>query len=161
MVEIRQYRAYTRASGQYVPYRPQHRHSALGPKNSATPTPPHCLHCVAQRSAPFFAKLFSTERSGTMARLPLTVYLARADFIRLDARARTAGLARSAWAGNAIRSALCDGANRDDLLLDQLRHLRAASDELIAEHPAAADLRQRIADRCANLINPEDERISS
>jgi hypothetical protein len=96
-----------------------------------------------------------------MARLPLTVYLARADLIRLDVRARAAGLARSAWAGNAIRSALGDGANRDDLLLDQLRHLRAASDELIAEHPAAADLRQRIADRCANFTNPKDERISS
>jgi hypothetical protein len=96
-----------------------------------------------------------------MARLPLTVYLARADLIRLDARARTAGLARSAWAGNAIRSALGDGANRDDLLFDHLRHLRAASDELIAAHPAATELRQRIAARCAHVINPEDERNSS
>ena len=96
-----------------------------------------------------------------MARLPLTVYLARADLIRLNALARTAGLARSAWAGNAIRSALGDGANREDLLLVHLRHLRAASDELIAAHPAALELRQRIADGCAGFTNPESERISS
>ncbi len=96
-----------------------------------------------------------------MARLPLTVYLARADLIKLDARARSAGLARSAWAGNAIRSALGEGANRDDLLFDHLQHLRAASDELIAAHPAAMELRQRIADRCVGFTNPEDERISS
>ena len=95
-----------------------------------------------------------------MARLPLTVYLARADLIKLDARARSAGLARSAWAGNAIRSALGDGANREDLLLVHFRHLRAASDELIAAHPAAVELRQRIAERCAGFSNLEDERIS-
>ncbi len=70
-----------------------------------------------------------------MARLPLTVYLPRADLARLEARARAVGLARSALAGNAIK-ALLDGKDvGDTALADQLRFLRLATEELIAVHP--------------------------
>jgi hypothetical protein len=93
-----------------------------------------------------------------MARLPLTVYLARAELIRLDARARTAGLARSAWAGDAIRAALGDMATREGILHEHLLHLHVSSDELIAAHPDSENIRLRVAARCAQAPLAADER---
>ena len=43
-----------------------------------------------------------------MARLPLTVYLPRAELAKLETLARRAGIARSAFAGEAIRARLID-----------------------------------------------------
>ena len=93
-----------------------------------------------------------------MARLPLTVYLARADLARLEARARIAGLARSALAGNAIKS-LLDGDEADETALaDQLRFLRLATEELIAVHPQSDVIRTRLVARLATSAKPELER---
>ena len=70
-----------------------------------------------------------------MARLPLTVYLPRAELARLEARARAVGLARSALAGNAIK-ALLDGKEvGDTALAEQLRFLRCATEVPIVAHP--------------------------
>ena len=93
-----------------------------------------------------------------MARLPLTVYLARADLTRLEARARIAGLARSALAGNAIKS-LLDGDEADETALaDQLRFLRLATEELIAVHPQSDVIRTRLVARLATLPQPDRDR---
>lgn len=90
-----------------------------------------------------------------MARLPLTVYLPRADHARLEARARTAGLARSALAGNAIK-ALLDGKDAGDTALaDQLRFLRLATEELIAAHPLSEAIRTRLAARLTASASPQ------
>lgn len=96
-----------------------------------------------------------------MARLPLTVYLLRADLVRLDNRARIAGLARSAWAGNAIRATLHNEMFREDMLREHMRHQCAALDELIAVHTASAEMRQRIADRLNSYDRQTDERNPS
>ena len=93
-----------------------------------------------------------------MARLPLTVYLPRADLARLEARARAVGLARSALAGNAIK-ALLDGKDvGDTALADQLRFLRLATEELIAVHPQSDVIRTRLVARLATSAKPELER---
>ena len=93
-----------------------------------------------------------------MARLPLTVYLARADLARLEARARIAGLARSALAGNAIKS-LLDGDEADETALTaQLLFLRLATEELIAAHPQSEAIRTRLAARLATLPQPDRDR---
>lgn len=82
-----------------------------------------------------------------MARLPLTVYLPRADLARLEGRARALGLARSALAGNAIK-ALLDGTEAHDLALaKQLNFLCLAAEELIAAHPQSDAIRARLAAR--------------
>lgn len=93
-----------------------------------------------------------------MARLPLTVYLPRAELVRLEARARTVGLARSALAGNAIK-ALLDGKEVGDTALsDQLRFLRFAAEELIVAHPQSETIRTRLAARLAVSAQPDFER---
>ena len=93
-----------------------------------------------------------------MARLPLTVYLPRADIARLEARARAVGLARSALAGNAIK-ALLDGKEvGDTMLAEQLCFLRLATEELIAVHPQSEAIRTRLAARLAGSARPELER---
>ena len=93
-----------------------------------------------------------------MARLPLTVYLPRADLARLEARARAVGLARSALAGNAIK-ALLDGKDVGDTTLAcQLEFLRLATEELIAVHPQSQAIRTRLAARLAASVRPELER---
>ena len=92
-----------------------------------------------------------------MARLPLTVYLVRADLVRLEARALAVGLARSALAGNAIR-ALLDGNEAGEVALaGQLTFLRIAAEELIAAHPEAEAIRTRLAARLAADVQPDDE----
>lgn len=84
-----------------------------------------------------------------MARLPLTVYLPRADLARLETRARSLGMARSAFAGTAIK-ALLDGHEGHELaLVEHLQFLRAATEELIGAHPAADTIRERLAARLA------------
>ena len=82
-----------------------------------------------------------------MARLPLTVYLPRADLARLEIRARSLAMARSALAGHAIR-ALLDGRDGHDLALaEQLQFLRAAIEELINAQPQADAIRARLVER--------------
>ena len=93
-----------------------------------------------------------------MARLPLTVYLPRADLARLEARARTAGLARSAFAGNAIKALLKGDEVGDTALAAQLLFLRLATEELIAVHPQSEAIRTRLAARLATSARPELER---
>lgn len=93
-----------------------------------------------------------------MARLPLTVYLPRADLARLEARARAVGLARSALAGTAIM-ALLDGKDvGDTTLAEQLCFLRLATEELIAVHPQSQAIRTRLTARLAACARPEHER---
>lgn len=93
-----------------------------------------------------------------MARLPLTVYLLRADLARLEARARAVGLARSALAGNAIK-ALLDGNEAGEIAFaEQLRFLRLATEELIAAHPQSETIRNRLAARLAASAQPASER---
>ena len=93
-----------------------------------------------------------------MARLPLTVYLPRADLARLEARARAVGLARSALAGNAIK-ALLDGKEvGDSALACQLEFLRLATEELIAVHPQSQAIRTRLTARLAASAQPDLER---
>ena len=93
-----------------------------------------------------------------MARLPLTVYLPRADLARLEARARVVGLARSALAGNAIK-ALLDGKDvGDSALACQLEFLRFATEELIGAHPQSEAIRTRLAVRLTASTRPELER---
>ena len=93
-----------------------------------------------------------------MARLPLTVYLPRADRARLEARARAVGLARSALAGDAIK-ALLDGRDLgDSTRASQLEFLRLATEELIAVHPQSQAIRTRLAARLAASARPELER---
>ena len=93
-----------------------------------------------------------------MARLPLTVYLPRADQARLEARARAVGLARSALAGNAIK-VLLDGKDVGDAALaDQLWFLRHATEELIAVHPQSEAINTRLAARLAASAQPDPER---
>ena len=96
-----------------------------------------------------------------MARLPLTVYLPRADIARLEARARAVGLARSALAGNAIK-ALLDGKDvGDSALAEQLCFLRLATEELIAVQPQSQAIRTRLAARLAASAQPDLERNCS
>ena len=93
-----------------------------------------------------------------MARLPLTVYLARADLVRLEARARSAGLARSALAANAI-SALLNGDEAGEIALAaDLLFLRRATEELIAAHPQSEAIRTQLAARLARAAQPNPER---
>lgn len=93
-----------------------------------------------------------------MARLPLTVYLPRADLARLETRARAVGIARSSLAGNAIK-ALLDGKEAGDTALaDQLRFFRFATEELIAVHPQSEAIRTRLAVRLAASAKSELER---
>ena len=93
-----------------------------------------------------------------MARLPLTVYLARADLVRLEARARALGLARSALAGNAIKALLDGDAAGETALIEQLRFLRLATEELVAAHPQSEAIRNRLAVRLAASVQPVVER---
>lgn len=93
-----------------------------------------------------------------MARLPLTVYLARADLVRLEARARSVGLARSALAGNAITALLDGNEAGETVLADQLRFLRFAAEELIAAHPQSEAIRTRLAARLAPSLQPDNNR---
>ena len=93
-----------------------------------------------------------------MARLPLTVYLARADLVRLEARARTVGLARSALAGSAIKALLDGNEAGEAALAEQLRFLRLATEELIAAHPQSEAIRTRLAVRLAASVQPVVER---
>ena len=93
-----------------------------------------------------------------MARLPLTVYLPRAELARLEARARAVGLARSALAGNAIKALLDGNELGDSALADQLRFLCIATQELIAAHPQSEAIRTRLAARLAASARPELER---
>lgn len=87
-----------------------------------------------------------------MARLPLTVYLARAELARIEARARALGMTRSALAGHAIRTLLDGGDGRDGALLEQLQFLRIATEELIAAHPRWEAIHDRMA---AHLRGPD------
>ena len=93
-----------------------------------------------------------------MARLPLTVYLPRADLARLEARARGVGLARSALAGNAIKALLDGNEAGATALSEQLRFLRLATEELIAVHPHSEAIRNRLAARLAVSAQPVSER---
>ena len=93
-----------------------------------------------------------------MARLPLTVYLARADLVRLEARARAAGPARSALAGNAIKALLESDEASETALAGQLRFLRIATEELIAAQPQSEAIRTRLAARLAASAQPASER---
>ena len=93
-----------------------------------------------------------------MARLPLTVYLPRADLARLEARARAVGLARSALAGNAIKALLDGNVAGETELIEQLRFLRIATEELIAAHPQSEAIRTRLAARLAASAQPVSER---
>ena len=92
-----------------------------------------------------------------MARLPLTVYLARSELVRLEACARAGGLARSALAGNAIRSLLDRHDAGDAALTAQLQFLRVAAEELIAAHPQSEAIRARLAARLSATSKPVDE----
>ena len=96
-----------------------------------------------------------------MARLPLTVYLPRADLARLEARARAVGMARSALAGNAIKALLDGKVEGDTALADQLRFLRLATEELIVAHPQSEAIRTRLAARLAASAQPDLERNCS
>ena len=93
-----------------------------------------------------------------MARLPLTVYLPRAELARLEARARAVGLARSALAGNAIKALLDGKVEGETALADQLRFLRCATEELIVAHPQSEAIRTRLAARLAASAQPDLER---
>jgi hypothetical protein len=93
-----------------------------------------------------------------MARLPLTVYLPRADLTRLEVRARTLGLARSALAGNAIKALLDGNEAGAAARAEQLRFLRIATEELIAAHPQSEAIRTRLAARLASSLQPTSER---
>ena len=93
-----------------------------------------------------------------MARLPLTVYLARADLARLEARARSAGLARSALTANAIKAMLDGNEAGEAALAAQLLFLRLATEELIAAHPQSEAIRTRLAARLATLPQPDRDR---
>lgn len=93
-----------------------------------------------------------------MARLPLTVYLPRADLVRLEVRARSLGLARSALAGSAI-TALLDGRDgHETVLAGQLQFLRAAAEELIAAHPQSDAIRARLAARLDPALQHKSDR---
>ena len=93
-----------------------------------------------------------------MARLPLTVYLLRADLTRLEARARAAGLARSALGCNAIKALLDGNKAGETALTEQLRFLRLATEELIAAHPQSEAIHTRLAARLAAFAQPASER---
>lgn len=92
-----------------------------------------------------------------MARLPLTVYLARSDLTRLEARARAGGLARSALAGNAIRRLLDRDDAGDVALAAQLQFLCIAAEEMIAAHPQSEAIRVRLAARLSVSAKPDHE----
>lgn len=93
-----------------------------------------------------------------MARLPLTVYLLRADLVRLEGRARALGLARSALAGSAIKALLDGNEAGETALAEQLRFLRIAAEELIAVHPRSEAIRTRLAARLAPSAQSVSER---
>ena len=93
-----------------------------------------------------------------MARLPLTVYLTRADLARLEARARALGLARSALAGSAINALLDGNEASATTLSEHLRFLRIATEELIAVHPHSEAIRTRLGARLAASTQPVSER---
>ena len=95
-----------------------------------------------------------------MARLPLTVYLPRTELARLEALARRAGIARSAFAANAIRASLIDAPADADSLEDQIDRLRAAVEDLISIHPDTEAIRSRLANRFAAPNQPPPERNS-
>ncbi len=95
-----------------------------------------------------------------MARLPLTVYLPRAELARLDTLARRAGIARSAFAADAIRARLIEAPDEIGSLEDQINRLRAAVEELISIHPDAEAIRTRLAHRFAIPNQPIPERNS-
>lgn len=92
-----------------------------------------------------------------MARLPLTVYLPRAELAKLDTLARRAGIARSAFAGDAIRSRLVDTPGYSIGQGDLVGFLRAAVEELLSVHPDGDAIRSRLAHRFAspNQAKPE------
>lgn len=93
-----------------------------------------------------------------MARLPLTVYLPRADLVRLEARARSLGLARSALAGRAITALLDSRDGHETVLTDQLQFLRAATEEMIAAHPDSEAIRARLAARLDLALQHQSDR---
>ena len=88
-----------------------------------------------------------------MARLPLTVYLPRAELAKLDTLARRAGIARSAFAGDAIRARLVDTPGDSTGQGDLVGFLGAAVEELLSVHPDGEAIRSRLAHRVA-LPNP-------
>ena len=92
-----------------------------------------------------------------MARLPLTVYLPRAELAKLDTLARRAGIARSAFAGDAIRARLIDTPSDSVGQGDLISFLSAAVEELISIHPDAEAIRSRLAYRFASPNQPEPD----
>jgi hypothetical protein len=92
-----------------------------------------------------------------MARLPLTVYLPHADLARLATLARRAGVARSAFAGDAIRAKLIDAPGESIGQDGQLNFVSAAVEELISIHPDSEAIRSRLAQRFAFPNQPNSE----
>ena len=93
-----------------------------------------------------------------MARLPLTVYLPRADLARLEIRARSLAMARSALAGHAIRALLDGREDHDVALAEDLRFMRAAVEELINAHPQADSIRARLVGCLDPYAPPQNDR---
>jgi hypothetical protein len=82
----------------------------------------------------------------------------RVELAKLDILARNAGVARSAFACDAIRAKLfaatsISNNNKDD----QLSFLHAAVEELISIHPEAEAIRARLVHRSASLNQPKPE----
>lgn len=94
-----------------------------------------------------------------MARLPLTIYLLRAELAKLDPLARCAGIARSAFAGDAIRARLVDTPGDAIGLGDLVGFLGAAVEELLSAHPDGEAIRSRLAHRVVspNQSKPEGD----
>ena len=92
-----------------------------------------------------------------MARLPLTVYLPRAELIKLEGLARRSGIARSAFAAGAIRARLIDETDSPHSVEDRLDYLSMAVEALITIHPDAEAIRSRLAHRSASPDQPNLE----
>lgn len=92
-----------------------------------------------------------------MSRHPLTVYLERDQLLAIERRARAAGMAKSAWAGQMLLRALGGAGSELALLLEQTLKVRATVDELVAAHPQKEVIRKRTEVRVERYLTKARE----
>ena len=96
-----------------------------------------------------------------MSRHPLTVYLYRPQLLAIEKQARAAGMAKSAWAGQALCRALGEQSSDHALLLEQTLKVRATLDELVAAHPQKELIRKRTEVRVERYLAKAKEAVSA
>lgn len=94
-----------------------------------------------------------------MSRHPLTVYLDRSQLLAIEKQSKAAGMAKSAWAGQALMRALGSSGSEAALLLEQTLKIRATVDEIVAAHPQKEVIRKRTEMRVERYLSKAREAV--